>query len=103
RYIAAWLDGQGAVAIHGLMEDAATAEISRSQLWQWIQHGVEVDGRALTGPLVAGLIDSHTRNLAAEFPNGRWDDAAKLLTDIVLANEFHPFLTLPAYAILETP
>ena len=102
RYLASWLAGNGAAAIHGLMEDAATAEISRSQLWQWIHHGVAVEGRCLTRATVAGLIDSQTRNLATEFPDGRWDDAARLLCDIVLAPDFAPFLTLPAYDILET-
>ena len=103
RYIASWLAGNGAAAIHGLMEDAATAEISRSQLWQWTRHGVAVDGRALSAATVDGLIASQTRNLAEAFPAARWDDAARLLRDIVLADTFAPFLTLPAYDILESP
>ncbi|HVX38504.1 MAG TPA: malate synthase A [Gemmatimonadaceae bacterium] len=102
QYIEAWLRGQGAVAIHNLMEDAATAEISRSQLWQWVRHEAAV---ADDGTLSAqGYRDVRDRVLAslraAGAPGARWDDAAALL-DLLVLGEFQEFLTVPGYTLLD--
>lgn len=96
RYIESWLRGVGAAAIDHLMEDAATAEISRSQLWQWIHQGALADGRPVTRERVEWTID---RTLA-ELPrteSDRFDDAGALLKELVLGEGFPPFLTIPAY------
>ena len=97
RYLEAWLRGQGAVAIDNLMEDAATAEISRSQVWQWIhQDRTTEDGTAITTEYVEGLI----RDVLAEVPRGdgdRFDDAADVFREVALREEFPAFLTLGAY------
>jgi len=96
RYIEAWLRGQGAVAIDGLMEDAATAEISRSQVWQWIQQDrTTEDGTAITAPYIEGLIGE----LLADLPRSqgdRFDDAASIFREVAMRPEFPSFLTLPA-------
>ncbi|NHI17528.1 malate synthase A [Microbacterium excoecariae] len=98
RYIEAWLRGQGAVAIDGLMEDAATAEISRSQIWQWIrQDCVTTEGTAITREHVAGLIDAVLRD-APRTPEDRFDDAADVFRDAALSPTFAPFFTTKAYA-----
>ncbi|NLT27110.1 MAG: malate synthase A [Microbacteriaceae bacterium] len=97
RYLDSWLRGQGAAAIDDLMEDAATAEISRSQLWQWINHGlVSEEGRPIVKTRVEYFIDKYADELADE-PGNRAADAAELLKEIVLGEEFAPFLTVPAY------
>ena len=103
RYIEAWLRGQGAVAIHNLMEDAATAEISRSQLWQWLRHATAfADGGTMTAQeyVVARdrVLDSLRASASAE---SRFDDAARLLDDLVLG-EFQDFLTTAGYELLDT-
>ena len=102
QYLDAWLRGTGAVAIHNLMEDAATAEISRSQLWQWLAHGVAVDG---SGTMSAQAYRSVREDVVSELrktaPEGsRLDDAATLLDELVLG-EWQDFLTLPGYRLLE--
>jgi malate synthase len=102
RYIEAWLRGQGAVAIHNLMEDAATAEISRSQLWQWIRHGAPLaDGGAVTPRLYE---ETRTRVLGElqrdAHQTARWQPAAALLDELVLG-EFQEFLTQPGYRLLD--
>jgi malate synthase len=112
RYIAAWLCGRGAVPIAGLMEDAATAEISRSQIWQWLAHGasVQMDGgftETLTRRLYDRLLSEELKILAAElspdaFVQGRFDEAAQLFTETATAQILPDFLTIPAYDILET-
>lgn len=100
RYIAHWLGGRGAVAIHGLMEDAATAEISRSQLTQWIRHGVTADdGTVVTLSLVEDLIGAKRAELTRTEPGPDWSNAARLLADAV--RDDPPFLTLAAYELLE--
>jgi len=100
RYLAAWLDGQGAVAIHNLMEDAATAEISRAQLWQWLRHAVPLeDGQPLTPERLQRIWDEELRALQAP-AGGAYDRAAELLRQLVFQAEFTEFLTLPAYAAL---
>jgi len=101
EYIEAWLRGQGAVAIHNLMEDAATAEISRSQLWQWVRNEASI---ADDGTMSAqGYKDVRERVLArlrAEArPDARWDDAAALL-DVLVLGDFEEFLTIPAYRLI---
>ena len=100
-YLAAWLSGNGAAAINNLMEDAATAEISRSQLWQWRVHGVPLDdGRPLDATRYAALRDEELATLRQGEPNAPWDRAAALLDGLVLADDFVPFLTAAAYAQL---
>jgi malate synthase len=99
RYLAAWLEGNGAVGIHGLMEDAATAEISRSQVWQWMHAGVELDtGEAVTEKLVRQVIDEEVAGIG-ELP--RLEDARLLFEQVALAVEFPDFLTLPAYELVD--
>jgi malate synthase len=107
RYMAAWLGGRGAVPIFNLMEDAATAEISRSQLWQWIRHGASLDdGRPITAELYRTLRDEELAALRrevgeAEWKTGQHERAARLLDDLILQPEFTEFLTLPAYRELQ--
>jgi malate synthase len=103
QYIGAWLAGQGAVPIFNLMEDAATAEISRSQVWQWIRSpkGVLDDGRKVTKEMVATMIPEEMSKirelLGPSFGEGRYDEAAKIFADLVNNETFVEFLTLPAY------
>ena len=98
RYIEAWLRGLGAVAIDNLMEDAATAEISRSQVWQWIhQDRATDDGTPITAEYIEALIG----DVLAEAPRtdgDRFDDAATVFRDVSLGTEFPAFLTLSAYS-----
>ena len=107
RYIGAWLAGQGAVPIHNLMEDAATAEISRSQVWQWMRSpkGVLDDGRKVTKPMVAAMIPEELAKIRADlgdaYAQGRYDEAASIFADLVNNDEFVEFLTLPAYARID--
>ncbi len=101
QYLAAWLDGNGAAAINNLMEDAATAEISRSQLWQWRVHDVQLaDGRPMTADLYTAIRDEESARLRSSAPDYRWTDATALLDELVLSDEFVEFLTLPAYPML---
>jgi malate synthase A len=101
QYLASWLDGNGAAAINNLMEDAATAEISRSQLWQWrMQRAVLDDGRPMTTALYTAIRDEELARLRSAAPSYRWTDAAQLLDDLVLDDRFTEFLTLDAYAML---
>jgi malate synthase len=99
QYLDAWLGGSGAVAINNLMEDAATAEIARAQLWQWIHHGVRTaEGTQVTLPLVRELIRSETEALREGHGDpDRLARAAGLLDALVAAEEFPEFLTLAAY------
>jgi malate synthase len=103
QYIGAWLAGQGAVPIFNLMEDAATAEISRSQVWQWIRSpkGVLDDGRKVTKQMVAAMIPEEMQKirelLGSSFADGKYDDAAAIFSDLVANDTFVEFLTLPAY------
>jgi malate synthase len=100
QYLEAWLRGSGAVAINNLMEDTATAEIARAQLWQWIYHGTGDDtGQAITLARVRGWLGEELRVRAAA--PGRWQEAAQLLDALVSAAEFPEFLTLAAYQQLE--
>ena len=97
-YLASWLAGNGAAAINNLMEDAATAEISRSQLWQWRVHGVHLDdGGTLTPVRYAAARDHELATLRDASPEFPWPDAAALLDELVLSDDFAEFLTLGAY------
>ncbi len=91
RYLESWLRGVGAVALDNLMEDAATAEIARSQIWQWLRHG------RLERDRVVALEDA----ALAGAGEGRWDDARTVFDRVALADDFEEFLTLPAYDYLE--
>ncbi|TPV50180.1 malate synthase A [Pseudarthrobacter phenanthrenivorans] len=98
RYIESWLRGNGAVAIHNLMEDAATAEISRSQLWQWIYARAITDhGEIVTHEWVEELLDEEFARLE-RFDGDRFEDARDIFEEVTLAQDFPSFLTLPAYA-----
>jgi malate synthase len=98
QYLSAWLGGNGAVAIFNLMEDAATAEISRAQLWQWVQNGAKLaDGRPIDRALYEKLRDEELAKLPA---SPQLQKARRILDDLVLG-EFVEFLTLPAYELLE--
>ncbi len=100
QYLEAWLRGNGAAAINNLMEDAATAEISRAQLWQWRTQRVSLaDGGQMSGTLYEELRDAELERLRAQ-PEHRFDDAAELLDLLVLGDEFEDFLTLPGYRYL---
>jgi malate synthase len=103
QYIEAWLMGTGAVALFNLMEDAATAEISRSQVWQWIHHGAKLDdGRAITADLVRQVEDEELAKLPqAADPARRFQDARAIFEQVALADEFVEFLTLPAYDYID--
>jgi malate synthase len=98
RYIESWLRGVGAAAIDHLMEDAATAEISRSQVWQWINAGTRTDdGEPITRRRCEAVLRDVVRGLD-RFPGDRFDDAAVIFREIALGEEFPPFLTTGAYA-----
>jgi len=97
RYIASWLAGNGAAAIDNLMEDAATAEISRSQIWQWIRNGTTVDtGEVVTEDLVRRILDEEMTVLGEEYQPAR-----ELFERVALASSFEDFLTLPAYELID--
>jgi len=101
QYIDSWLNGNGAAAIHNLMEDAATAEISRSQIWQWLHHNAALDdGRPVTKALYKEIM---AEELAALGGTGesRYEEAAELLDLLCLNDEFIEFLTFPAYGYLD--
>ncbi|MFP3916106.1 MAG: malate synthase A, partial [Actinomycetota bacterium] len=107
RYLASWLSGTGAAAIDDLMEDAATAEISRSQIWQWIRHGVTTDSNeAVTAGLVAEVADEVMAEIQASvgdeaFEAGRFPEARRLFEEVALSSDFVEFLTLPAYELID--
>ncbi|GAB1641818.1 malate synthase A [Krasilnikovia sp. MM14-A1259] len=107
QYLEAWLRGNGAVAIHNLMEDAATAEISRSQVWQWIHNGVRLeDGTAITADLVGRIEDEELAKIRESlgdeaWTSGRFDDARKLFERVALADDFADFLTTVAYEAID--
>jgi malate synthase len=97
RYVASWLSGNGAAAIHNLMEDAATAEISRSQIWQW-SHGKVVladTGETVTAELVRSLLDD------LRFDDPHYDEARRVFEQVALADDFAAFLTTPAYELID--
>ena len=106
QYLAAWLGGMGCVPIHNLMEDAATAEISRAQVWQWIRHGAKLDdGRTVTPELLRTVIRDELGKVRAEvgeerFASGHYEEAREIFERLCLADRFEEFLTLPAYDAL---
>ena len=102
QYIASWLRGTGAAAINNLMEDAATAEISRSQIWQWIHHGVSLaEGPRVTAALVRDVereeLEKIKTVVGADFAKGRYDEAREIFEGVALSKDFQEFLTIPAY------
>jgi malate synthase len=104
RYIESWLRGNGAAAIHNLMEDAATAEISRSQVWQWVHNDVVLadTGEQVTAELVRKVADDVMTEIRSEvgdeaFDSGRFAEAREVFEQVALADDFVDFLTLPAY------
>jgi malate synthase len=98
-YIEAWLRGLGCVPLFNLMEDAATAEISRSQVWQWIRSpkGTLDDGRKVTAEMVRALVPEELAKIKAGGFEGKFDRAAEIFTQMSTQEEFAEFLTLPLY------
>ena len=97
RYLESWLRGVGAAAIDDLMEDAATAEISRSQVWQWIHRGVvTAEGATVTRELVEHVLEDVLGSVD-RWDGDRFDDAAQVFAEVALGEEFPSFLTVPAY------
>ena len=107
QYLEAWLRGNGAVPIYNLMEDAATAEISRAQVWQWARHGAKLDdGRPVTADLVQSVIADELAKMegrvgAERYAKSKFPLAADLFGKMMLSGEFNDFLTLPAYEFLD--
>jgi malate synthase len=108
QYMESWLRGSGCVPINNLMEDAATVEISRSQIWQWIHHpkGILNDGRKVTIELFRQMEAEELQKIRAmvgeqEYPKRKFDKAAELLDKIITDDQFVEFLTLPAYRYLD--
>jgi malate synthase len=109
QYISSWLRGNGAAGIYGLMEDAATAEIARSQVWQWIRHGRTLeDGTPITADLVRRLEDEELERIRSEIGDDEWfetegrpRESRELFEQVALADELAEFLTIPAYERLE--
>ena len=109
QYLSSWLRGNGAAGIYGLMEDAATAEIARGQVWQWIRHGASLDdGRPITAELVRELETSELERIRSEIGDDDWfetegrpDLSRSLFERVALSDEFVEFLTLPAYEELQ--
>ena len=106
QYIEAWLRGRGAVPLYNLMEDAATAEISRSQVWQWIYHRARLaDGREVTPDLFESILDDEMEKVRqaigpTTYDSGRFEDAVELFREMSLALEIEEFLTIPAYRLI---
>ena len=103
QYIASWLRGTGAAAINNLMEDAATAEISRSQVWQWVHHRVALkEGPQVTVKLVQEIEREELAKIKSAvgddfFAKGRFEEARGIFDEVALSSEFKEFLTIPAY------
>jgi malate synthase len=97
-YLESWLRGSGAVGIHNLMEDAATAEISRSQIWQWVHNEAKLsDGTVVTDALVRQVLDDEVANIRSQGVTGKLEEARQLFETVALSDDFADFLTLPAY------
>ena len=98
QYLEAWLRGVGCVPIYNLMEDAATAEICRAQVWQWVKHGSRLDdGRVVTAEMVRQATAEQLARLGAE----RFAKAGRIFEEMMTAGEFPEFLTSAAYGYLE--
>jgi malate synthase len=106
QYVEAWLQGSGCVPLYNLMEDAATAEICRAQLWQWLRHGARTaEGQQITADYLDGELQRQLRHVAGEvgaerYAAGAYEKAASLFADMVKKTDFDEFLTLPAYELL---
>lgn len=106
QYIEAWISGNGCVPIYGLMEDAATAEISRTSIWQWIHHEKTLsNGKPVTKALFREMLAEEMRVIQDElgehrYSSGRFDDAARLMEQITTSDDLIDFLTLPGYRLL---
>jgi malate synthase len=107
QYVSFWLTGRGAAAIDNLMEDAATAEISRSQIWQWIRHGAQLkEGPTVTRDLVRQILDEETGKIHEEVGDDVWQqgrprETREIFERVSLSDELEEFLTLVAYGYLE--
>ena len=104
QYVWSWLRGNGCVPIYNLMEDAATAEISRAQVWQWVRHGARMsDGKTVTAALVKEIVRDRTAELQAKDAggDGRLQQAGQVLDEMMTAKEFPEFLTLASYDLLD--
>ncbi|HWF55894.1 MAG TPA: malate synthase A [Solirubrobacteraceae bacterium] len=107
QYVSFWLTGRGAAAINSLMEDAATAEISRSQIWQWVHHGATLpDGTVITAELIRRLLDEETDKIRAAVGEETWEagrpaETRRIFEQMALSEELIEFLTIPAYAYLD--
>ncbi len=107
QYIEAWISGNGCVPIYGLMEDAATAEISRASIWQWIQHGKALDnGQVVTNELFEQYLAEEINVVKAEvgeerYKSGRFEEAAELMARLTTSKELTNFLTVPGYDYLD--
>jgi malate synthase len=107
RYLASWMSGNGCVPIYSLMEDAATAEISRAQLWQWVRHGARTKeggtvGSAAVNAAISGQLEKLRRELGGSaFDAGRFEAAGRLFGEMVTGEEFAEFLTLAAYDYID--
>jgi malate synthase len=106
QYLEAWLRGLGCVPLYNLMEDAATAEISRAQVWQWVRHGAALEGgEVVTRDLVRRSTEEEMAALRsslgeARYDGGRFEDARRLFEELATSDELADFLTLPAYEVL---
>jgi malate synthase len=107
QYVSFWLTGRGAAAINSLMEDAATAEISRTQIWQWVHHGAKLDdGRTVTSELVRQVLDEETAKIRETVGEETWQagrpvETREIFDRVALAPELIEFLTIPAYEYLD--
>src|SRR5687767_10200803 len=103
QYLGAWLAGNGCVPVFNLMEDAATAEISRSQIWQWIRSpkGVLDDGRKVSVELFRKLLAEELVKVKSEMTEGKYDEGARLFERITADDQYVEFLTLPAYRLID--
>jgi len=107
QYVSFWLTGRGAAAINSLMEDAATAEISRTQIWQWVHHGATLqDGRTVTAELVRQVLDEETAKIRERVGEETWQagrpvETREIFDRVTLAPELIEFLTIPAYEYLD--
>jgi malate synthase len=107
QYLEAWLRGQGCVPLYNLMEDAATAEISRAQVWQWIHHRAPLhDGSIVSRDRLQAVLAEELHRIGREvgpdrYAHGRFADAAQLFSRLVSSAQFEEFLTVPAYRMLD--
>jgi malate synthase len=106
QYISFWLGGRGAVGLDNLMEDAATAEISRAQIWQWIHHGARLeDGRVVTAGLVSEILDEEIARIRGSVDERTWiaghpEETRQVFEQVALGPTLPDFLTIPAYGYL---